>query len=89
MLKNIWKNNLIWGFAVFNNFLKVYFRYYLNKSYINLIDIPNLFLNYSKLKNYGQKNPQSFLLLSTAQGIKSINCCLKKNIGGQLIFKIN
>jgi ribosomal protein S8 len=88
-LKNLWNHNLIWGFVLFNNFLKIYFRYYLNKSYINLINIPNLFLNYSKLKNYNQKYPQSFLLLSTAQGIKSIHFCLKNNIGGQIIFKIN
>ena len=88
-LKILWDDNIIWGFTALNGFFKVYFRYYLNKSPINIISIPNLFLSYSNLKNYNQKYPQSSLLLGTTQGIKSIRFCLENNIGGQAILKIN
>lgn len=88
-LNFLWQNNLIWGYKSVSKFIKVYIKYYLNKGAIYLIKNYNVFLNVKQIKNYTQLNPQSILVFNTVRGYQSAQYCIKNNIGGKLLVKLN
>jgi ribosomal protein S8 len=85
----LWENSLIWGYKKFSKYLKIYLKYYLNKGTIHLIQGYNQVLTLKELKYLVTMNPQSFLLLNTTKGYVSAKTCIKHNIGGNLLIKIN
>jgi len=85
----LWQKNLIWGYKVFSQFLKVYFKYYLNKCSINFFRIYNSFVKIDYIKKYIQQYPQSIFIFSTSDGYKCGNYCVSYNLGGKLLLQIN
>ena len=71
------------------NLLKAYFRYYLNRSIIYSIFTLNRVLDYNFFKKYNQKYPQTFLIINTSRGIRTIDFCIKNNLGGKLVLRLN
>lgn len=69
--------------------LKIYFRYYLNKSVITSIKLFKIKITLKELKVTTQVNPQSFFIIKTNKGYKTGKDCIQQNISGILMFKIN
>jgi ribosomal protein S8 len=89
LLVSLWEYNLIWGYQKCKEVLKVYFRYYLNRSIIYSIFTLNRVLDYNFFKKYNQKYPQTFLIINTSRGIRTIDFCIKNNLGGKLVLRLN
>lgn len=89
ILSSLWSEKLIWGYISHQTVLKVYFKYYSNKAAIQSIKMYNIPLKLSYLKKLIQENPQSIFILKTSFGYRSHLTCLKNNLGGILVLKIN
>jgi ribosomal protein S8 len=89
ILKVLWMQNLIWGYIVCNNVIKVYLKYYLTRSVIQEVKMYKFKVNLQKLKWITKNKPQSIFMLKTIKGYKTNFYCLKHNIGGILIIQIN
>lgn len=89
LLSTLWVENLIWGYKLLNNSVKVYFRFYNNKSIVKILRFYKKHTKLVQLKKYINYYPQSIFLLKTIRGIKSHNYCIKHNLGGLLLIKID
>jgi hypothetical protein len=89
VLNALWLENLIWGYKVLNNSVKLYFRVYCNKVIIKVIRFYQKYIKVVQLKKYTHFHPQSLFFLKTIWGIKSHNYCIEHNIGGLLLIKID
>lgn len=90
LLDLLWIENLIWGYTIVqDNFIKIYLRYISNKSIIQSILVYKKKFSVTKLKENIKLFPQSFFIINTPYGFKSHKYCLKNNITGSLILKIN
>lgn len=47
------------------------------------------FINVAKLKIHVKTYPQSLFILKTSYGLRSQNYCLRNNVAGSLLIKIN
>jgi ribosomal protein S8 len=88
-LDYLWQTNFIWGYKICGEFFKVYFKYYLNKCSINTLEFYNSPIQVKELNLYCRQSPQSLLIIDTLEGYKSGAYCVKFNIGGILLLKIN
>lgn len=89
ILNILWAEKLIWGYKQKDLIIKIYFRYYLNKSVIKSIEWSQNEITLKNLKLIIQKYPQSIFIIKTNNGYKTGKDCLKKNISGILALKIN
>lgn len=87
-LNILWDEGYISGytFEKKNNQLKIYLKYEKNKPVIKKIkniSRPGLRIYYSKYQIWKIETSKLFLIISTNQGLKTINQCKKLNIGGE------
>lgn len=89
LLNALWEENLIWGYKLLNNSVKLYFRFYNNKSTLKTLRFYEKHTKLLQLKRYINFYPQSIFFLKTIRGIKSHNYCIKYHLGGLLLLKID
>ena len=85
-LNILWDEGFILGYEKQNNKLKIYLKYKKNKPIIKKIKSiskPGLRIYYSKYQIWKIETNKSFLIISTSQGLKTIDQCKRLNIGGE------
>ena len=90
LLNILWDEGFILGYTLFSykNKLKVYLKYRNGNPVIKTIQLvskPSLRIYYSAKKVWKLKG---FIILTTNQGLKTLNECKKLNIGGEPLVVI-
>lgn len=93
MLLNIlWDEGYILGYKSSDKFLKIYLKYNSNKSPVitnfQVISKPSSKTYFSLKQLWKVNDNQGLLILSTNQGLCSINSCKKLGIGGEPLLII-
>ena len=91
-LNILWDEGYILGYKSSQSSLKVFLKYVNGISAIqslNIMSKPSKKIFYSIKQIWKMKSNQSFLILSTSKGLKSVLNCKKDNIGGESLVIIN
>lgn len=87
----LYKEGFIQNYIVKNNSIYIYLRYYQGKNSIRLLknfSKPSHFFYIKKKHLWLFNRYNGLLILSTIQGLKTHEECLKKNLGGKVLFFI-
>ena len=92
LLKILWKNNFIIGYKISNYKFKIFLKYFNYKPaiyYLKIIPNSNNYNYFLSVKQIWKLNvSNSFCVISTNKGLKSLTDCKKLNIGGKLLFLV-
>ena len=89
LLNALWSENLIWGYKLLNNSVKLYFRFCANKSVIKVLRFYRKYIKLVQLKKYIHYYPQSLFFIKTMKGIRSHSYCIENQLGGLLLLKLD
>ena len=85
-LRLMWDEGFILGYSINSNKLKIFLKYKIGKPVIHSIKTiskPSRRIYYSAKQIWKIDSTKSFIILSTNQGLQSINSCKKLRIGGE------
>jgi len=94
IIKLLYNQGAIRTYLIKNNYILIYFKYYLRKIIMNLMLISKpsnkIFVTLKNLSNlYNKNNFSGFYIISSEKGLTtSSSCLLKEHIGGELMIKV-
>jgi len=89
ILKIFLEYNIILGFSVTNNIIKIVLNLNSNNKLYNLCKPTGMrFIKVKDIIKYTNKNTGSIYIISTSKGLLSFKNAIKLNVGGILLFKI-
>lgn len=94
-LKILWNEGFIFGYTISDKnskIIKIFLKYYNNKSVINnikIISLPGRHIFYSASEIWKINSNKILIVFSTKDGLNSITDCKKKKMGGKPFIMVN